>query len=750
MIKTKRWVIILIIVAVIAITAVGCILFLKGKDNINSDILQKENNKESKIEVIELPFYSSNINDGGENVLIFEDSYGEYFIMDKEGNNITKTGDQGVIHRGYNYISSFSEEVARVEYGGKYNFIKNTGEPIIPSITTSGDSYVDGIYDDARDFKQEVAAVKKDNKWGYIDKEGNEVIPFIYDYATSFNGKLAVVRNEGKYGVINKVGKEIVPLTYDEVLYGDDYYMNLDNDKSFIIVKKDNKIGIINETGKIVVPCIYDEFSYADYEGIVYDEYEEREYLFFEGMAKVIKNGKYGYINRNGKEVIPCIYDYAYTFSEGFARVCKDDKWVYIDKEGNEIIFDDYEYIYDFNNGMARFMKDDKFGFINAKGENIISINNLYDEVSDFNEGLAAVKKDNKWGYIDENGNEVISFIYDSAYTFSEGMAKVIKDGKCGYINRNGNEVVSCIYDKIERINDEYFKVLEIKELPYKDVNGNNVKSRHYGIIKITGEEIIPCEYDDIVYLAEENTAFARIAAQLYLIKIKDTNTPDENYSYSGNVKVEYNEKTEIIRTNLEYTTIVPKITGLDASITTKIEKQLEEILQKYYIRYAGSGTGPINDDPGFNYPLYLAFTNTNISKNTISFTLDVVCVFGVTSQTETLGYTFDLTTGELLDWKTLVNNKEKYIYESKKIILEQLKKDSRYEEVVDNDLNYMDTIEYYIRQNDSWYFTEGKLCIVIPRYAIASGAAREFVFEIPLNEMNGIIKKYYITQNNS
>jgi hypothetical protein len=35
-----------------------------------------------------------------------------------------------------------------------------------------------------------LAAVKKDGKWGYIDKEGNEVIPFVLFFTGNFNDGL--------------------------------------------------------------------------------------------------------------------------------------------------------------------------------------------------------------------------------------------------------------------------------------------------------------------------------------------------------------------------------------------------------------------------------------------------------------------------------------------------------------------------------------------------------------------------------
>lgn len=56
---------------------------------------------------------------------------------------------------------------------------------------------------------------------------------------------------------------------------------------------------------------------------------------FSEGLATVIVGGKYGFIDKTGKQVIPCLYDDAWNFSEGLARVEVGEKWGFVDKYGN-------------------------------------------------------------------------------------------------------------------------------------------------------------------------------------------------------------------------------------------------------------------------------------------------------------------------------------------------------------------------------------------------------------------------------
>lgn len=50
-------------------------------------------------------------------------------------------------------------------------------------------------------------------------------------------------------------------------------------------------------------------------------------------MAAVKLNGKAGFINTKGKEVIPFVYDDADSFSEGLAPVKNNELWGFINKK---------------------------------------------------------------------------------------------------------------------------------------------------------------------------------------------------------------------------------------------------------------------------------------------------------------------------------------------------------------------------------------------------------------------------------
>lgn len=59
-----------------------------------------------------------------------------------------------------------------------------------------------------------MAAVKKGDKWGFINENGEPVIPMEYDEAGYFKEGLACVGKGDKYGFIDKQGKVVIPIKY--------------------------------------------------------------------------------------------------------------------------------------------------------------------------------------------------------------------------------------------------------------------------------------------------------------------------------------------------------------------------------------------------------------------------------------------------------------------------------------------------------------------------------------------------------
>ena len=102
---------------------------------------------------------------------------------------------------------------------------------------------------------------------------------------------------------------------------------------------------------------------------------EKYDYIdnFFGGFAGVMLNGKVGFIDTDGNEVIEIKYDNAGTiFANGFARVCINNKWGFVDTAGKEITEIKYDDAWNFENGFAIIRIDKKWGFITKNGNEVI------------------------------------------------------------------------------------------------------------------------------------------------------------------------------------------------------------------------------------------------------------------------------------------------------------------------------------------------------------------------------------------
>ena len=145
--------------------------------------------------------------------------------------------------------------------------------------------------------------------------------------------------------------------------------------------------------------------------------YENVDYYGIEnGVFAVMKNGKIGYMNTQGKLVVPMVYD-----SLGDPDSKYDERWAESPSQGRIIV-----------------AKGGKLGIIDTSNKVIMPLTNKYLSIEPFSEGTAPVmSKAGKWGFIDKDGKEIIAPQYNGTnghfggiYGFSEGLAGMEKGGK--------------------------------------------------------------------------------------------------------------------------------------------------------------------------------------------------------------------------------------------------------------------------------------------------------------------------------
>lgn len=142
----------------------------------------------------------------------FSEGLAQVGLGEDQTGYIDRTGRVLFRLRAGDHGGEFRDGLALLRVGGidgKRGFIDRAGRVVIPA-----------EYDDARDFSEGKALVKRGDSWGFIDRAGRVVIPLNYAYGSSFSEGLAAVttaraRGEAGWGYIDHEGRVRIPLTLD-------------------------------------------------------------------------------------------------------------------------------------------------------------------------------------------------------------------------------------------------------------------------------------------------------------------------------------------------------------------------------------------------------------------------------------------------------------------------------------------------------------------------------------------------------
>jgi hypothetical protein len=178
-------------------------------------------------------------------------------------------------------------------------------------------------------------------------------------------------------------------------------------------------------------------------------------------------------------------------------------------------------------------------------------------------------------------------------------------------------------------------------------------------------------------------------------------------------------------------------IMGIDKNIAEKIVSKLDEI----QMEIGKDVTIPENEIIYEGFEHNQGYTLSYKSDDIISFTYQMDGWLGGSSWFEMRGYNFSLKTGELISIDDFVKEKEGFVNKCKELVEKQLVQDERYEEVKEFTPNYMEVIIDEVLKGDKICFVENGIEIYIEKYAIASGAAGNFVFEIPYSEIESFLE---------
>ena len=348
-----------------------------------------------------------------------------------------------------------------------------------------------------------------------------------------------IIEND-KMGVIDNKGNVIIEPNYENIQIPNPT-------KDIFICSNDNEIKVINEKN---------EEKFKNYEEVSAIQLKElaTEIPFEKSVLKYKENGKYGIINFDGKKVTKAIYDSIENLP--------------------------------FKEGELLVQKDGKYGVINILGKNVIPMEYKEIKVDEYYEAENSYKysgyivgndtdKGTMYKYINYETNietkeeyQDIKRIVD--YEDKDNFYLIFKkDNKYGIIE-DGNVIVNNEYDNIEY--DSFNKLFIVK------------KDKNYGVLKLNGETLISCLYDDINIEG------------IYIYALKD----EEQIIFSTTGEKINNSKNKSAY-NVENTNY--KITINDENKYGVIDENNNDIIpnEYYYIGYLGNDYFVVSDQTGKN-----------------------------------------------------------------------------------------------------------------------------------------------------
>ncbi len=299
--------------------------------------------------------------------------------------------------------------------------------------------------------------------------------------------------SQNKWGIINQEGEVVIQPSYEEMIVIPDKTKDV-----FICIYNVNE-----ETGTYQTKAINskDETIFTGYEQIeALDNIDKNSNVWYEeNVLRIKKNGKYGLIDLNGKELLPAEYD-EITVLEGIENsliIKKDGKVGLVNDTGSVIIDANYKGIKGlgdtYKDGYITIDEQGKYGLISATKKQILE--NKYDEILQVPlKEYYAIKENGKQKLINSNGEALIDSGFDEIKSTTTNGIIFVKDNLYGEMNTSGEVTIKADYQELK----------EVKEQIYIAKQNNK-----YGIIDGLGNGLTAFEYDGMTYNEKADLFFA-------------------------------------------------------------------------------------------------------------------------------------------------------------------------------------------------------------------------------------------------
>lgn len=259
---------------------------------------------------------------------IVKDDSGKYGIIDYSNNQVLEMKYDGI-------EKVYGNDLYVVTVNGKQKLVNKENADVL----TSGFDSIKQILSN-----QENAIIfVKSNKYGVMNLSGEVLIDAQYDDLKETKLGTFIAKKADKYGIISIENQEKLVFDYTSIVYNEkaDIYIAEDSNLNANILDSNLETKLtgmlieLNENKGYLKLRINDEYKYYNFK---FEEKQEIDSFPNRTLFLSKKDGKYGYVDKNGKVIVDYIYDDATEQNDyGYVAIKKDGKWGSIDSKGNVV-----------------------------------------------------------------------------------------------------------------------------------------------------------------------------------------------------------------------------------------------------------------------------------------------------------------------------------------------------------------------------------------------------------------------------
>ncbi len=319
---------------------------------------------------------------------------------------------------------------------------------------------------------------KRNNYWGVIDFSGKTYINFKYD-SIRVSNDFYVARFHGKWGLLDKHGNWKVYPEFEEVTtYGNLRVGKKGESYSYFYqdqFKYKTTFNIVEQLGSLLIVKDEDDIlGLIGMDGSVI-QLPEFESIRRIGDYVVFSNSGTSILSRMGNKILAGSeenYEDFGDLGEEYISAKKNGRWGFLDSEGRLRISNRYEDVRPFQENYAAIKLRGRWGFID-KSEKLM-VQPHYQEVSSFSNDLAIVKENGRFGLINKSGEEVVEVDWKGITRTVNGNYLIENDqGLVGLVDKKGSFILRPNFSGIEDLKGENIVVKENGKMGVLDFQGN-------------------------------------------------------------------------------------------------------------------------------------------------------------------------------------------------------------------------------------------------------------------------------------